>query len=124
MCVAALWPIATQIKLLRRQRGCSHVRVDSPGSIFGPLAGDALWGPELGRGRRLWSSPTVSLGLALWFSHNSGVTEAFYVKNGKAERIRTHMYAYIYEQRFLSMRHYFHVKLPGSSFPFPPGSLV
>lgn len=119
MRVAALWPIVMQIKLLRRQTGCSHVRVDSPGSIFGPLAGDALWGAELGGGRRLWGSPTISLGLALWFSHNSGVTEAFYVKNGKAERIHTHIYACIYKQRFLSMRHYFHVKLPGSSFPSP-----
>jgi len=31
-----------------------------------------------------------------------------------------HTRMHIYKHRLLSMRHFFHVELPGSSFPFPP----
>lgn len=50
MCVAADCLVAIQIKLSRRQAGCSCVRVDGPGSIFGPLAGGALCGAEMNGG--------------------------------------------------------------------------
>lgn len=30
-----------------------------------------------------------------------------------------HTRMHIYKQRLLSVRHFFHVKLPGSTFPFP-----
>lgn len=31
-----------------------------------------------------------------------------------------HTRMHIYKQRLLSVRHFFHVELPGSTFPFPP----